>query len=377
MPTLRDIVYENVREADDELYEKLDRDRVRCFACGHCCPIPDGQPGVCKVRYNRGGTLYVPWGYVGGVQCDPVEKKPFFHAYPGALAYSFGMLGCDLHCSYCQNWVTSQALRDPSAVSPPLEATPEKLVQDALRQGGKLLVSTYNEPLITSEWAVAVFKEARKAGLVTGFVSNGNGTPQVLQYLRPWIDVYKVDLKSFDDRHYHELGGRIGPILDTIRTLHGMGIWLELVTLLIPGFNDSDDELKRLTEFVASVSPDIPWHVTAFHQDYKMTDPRDTTPEDLMRAAEIAKNAGLRYVYAGNLPGEVGDLENTRCPNCRTFLIERWGYLITGYHLTAEGACPKCATVIPGRWAREFQGQITAMPFLPRRSRSSMFSILS
>ena len=377
MPTLRDIVYENVREADDELYEKLDRNRVRCFACGHCCPIPDGQPGVCKVRYNRGGTLYVPWGYVGGVQCDPVEKKPFFHAYPGALAYSFGMLGCDLHCSYCQNWVTSQALRDPSAVSPPLEATPQRLVQDALRQGGKLLVSTYNEPLITSEWAVAVFKEARKAGLVTGFVSNGNGTPQVLQYLRPWIDVYKVDLKSFDDRHYHELGGRIGPILDSIRTLHGMGIWLELVTLLIPGFNDSDDELKRLTEFVASVSPDIPWHVTAFHQDYKMTDPRDTTPEDLMRAAEIAKNAGLRYVYAGNLPGEVGDLENTRCPNCRTLLIERWGYLITGYHLTAEGACPKCATVIPGRWAREFQGQITAMPFLPRRSRSSMFSILS
>ena len=377
MPTLRDIVYENVREADDKLYEKLDRNRVRCFACGHCCPIPDGQPGVCKVRYNRGGTLYVPWGYVGGVQCDPVEKKPFFHAYPGALAYSFGMLGCDLHCSYCQNWVTSQALRDPSAVSPPLEATPQRLVQDALRQGGKLLVSTYNEPLITSEWAVAMFKEARKAGLVTGFVSNGNGTPQVLQYLRPWIDVYKVDLKSFDDRHYHELGGRIGPILDTIRTLHGMGIWLELVTLLIPGFNDSDDELKRLTEFVASVSPDIPWHVTAFHQDYKMTDPRDTTPEDLMRAAEIAKNAGLRYVYAGNLPGEVGDLENTRCPNCRTLLIERWGYLITGYHLTAEGACPKCATVIPGRWAREFQGQITAMPFLPRRSRSSMFSILS
>jgi pyruvate formate lyase activating enzyme len=376
MPTLREIVYENVREGAHELYEKLDRNRVRCFACGHCCPIPDGQPGVCKVRYNRGGTLYVPWGYVGGVQCDPVEKKPFFHAYPGALAYSFGMLGCDLHCSYCQNWVTSQALRDPTAVSPPLEATPEKLVRDALRQGGKLMVSTYNEPLITSEWAVAVFQQAREAGLVTGFVSNGNGTPQVLEFLRSWIDLYKVDLKSFDDRHYHELGGRIGPILDTIRSLYGMGIWLELVTLLIPGFNDSDDELKRLTDFVASVSPDIPWHVTAFHQDYKMTDPRDTRPEDLMRAAAIAKNAGLRYVYAGNLPGEVGDLENTRCPNCRTLLIERYGYLITGYHLTSDGACPRCATVIPGRWATEFQGQITAMPFLPRRH-ASVFSILS
>lgn len=375
MPTLRDIVYENVREG--ELYEKFDRNRVRCFACGHCCPIADGQPGVCKVRYNKGGTLYVPWGYVGGVQCDPVEKKPFFHAYPGALAYSFGMLGCDLHCSYCQNWVTSQALRDPSAVSPPLQATPENLVRDALRQGGKLIVSTYNEPLITSEWAVAVFKEARQAGLVTGFVSNGNGTPQVLEYLRPWIDVYKVDLKSFDDRHYHELGGRIAPILDSIRRLHDMGIWLELVTLLIPGFNNSDDELKRLTEFVASLSPDIPWHVTAFHQDYKMTDPADTTPEDLMRAAEIGKKAGLRFIYAGNLPGEVGDLENTRCPNCRTLLIERYGYLITGYHLTPNGACPKCATAIPGRWAPEFQGQVIASPYLPRRSRSSLFPILN
>lgn len=375
MPTLRDIVYENVREG--ELYEKLDRNRVRCFACGHCCPIADGQPGVCKVRYNKGGTLYVPWGYVGGVQCDPVEKKPFFHAYPGALAYSFGMLGCDLHCSYCQNWVTSQALRDPSAVSPPLQATPENLVRDALRQGGKLIVSTYNEPLITSEWAVAVFKEARQAGLVTGFVSNGNGTPQVLEYLRPWIDVYKVDLKSFDDRHYHELGGRIAPILDSIRRLHDMGIWLELVTLLIPGFNNSDDELKRLTEFVASLSPDIPWHVTAFHQDYKMTDPADTTPEDLMRAAEIGKKAGLRFIYAGNLPGRVGDLENTRCPNCRTLLIERYGYLITGYHLTPNGACPKCATAIPGRWAPEFQGQVIASPYLPRRSRSSLFPILN
>jgi len=223
VPTLRDIVYQNVREGD--LYEKLDRNRVRCYACGHCCPIPDGQPGVCKVRYNQAGTLYVPWGYVGGVQCDPIEKKPFFHAYPGALAYSFGMLGCDLHCGYCQNWVTSQALRDPDAVSAPLQASPEALVQDAIHQGARVLVSTYNEPLITAEWAVEIFKHARAAGLVTGFVSNGNGTPQVLEYIRPWVDLYKVDLKSFDDRHYHELGGRIGPILETIRSLHKMYGW--------------------------------------------------------------------------------------------------------------------------------------------------------
>src|SRR6476646_7262472 len=303
-----------VREGD--LYEKLDRNRVRCFACGHCCPIPEGQPGVCKVRYNRGGKLYVPWGYVGGVQCDPIEKKPFFHAVPGALAYSFGMLGCDLHCGYCQNWVTSQALRDPDAVAPPMHASPELLVADAVRQQAKVLVSTYNEPLITSEWAVAIFKEAKAAGLVTGFVSNGHGTPQVLEYLRPWVDLYKVDLKSFDNRHYRELGGRLQPILDTIRRLHSMGTWLEIVTLLIPGFNDSVDELKRLTAFIASVSPDIPWHVTAFHGDYKMTAPENTTADMLLGAAGIARGEGLKFVYPGNLPGQVGDAEDTHCPAC-------------------------------------------------------------
>ena len=365
MVTLRDILDEKVREG--VLYEKLDRNRVRCYACGHCCPIPEGQPGVCKVRYNRGGTLFVPWGYVGGVQCDPIEKKPFFHAYPGALAYSFGMLGCDLHCAYCQNWVTSQALRDPTAVSPPLEASPEALVRDAVRQGAKVLVSTYNEPLITSEWAVAVFKEAKAAGLVTGFVSNGNGTPQVLEYLRPWVDLYKIDLKSFDDRHYHELGGRIGPILETVKRVHQLGMWLEIVTLLIPGFNDSTAEIRQLTEFVAGVSPDIPWHVTAFHQDYKMKDSRDTQPEDLLRAAEMGKQSGLRYVYAGNLPGQVGDWENTRCATCSSLLVQRFGYFIQDYRINPQGQCSGCGEPVPGRWAPKFEGQVADRPFSPHR----------
>lgn len=376
MPALRTILDEKVCEADPGLYEHLEGNRLRCFACGHCCPIPEGQAGVCKVRFNRGGKLFVPWGYTAGTQCDPVEKKPFFHAYPGALAYSFGMMGCDLHCSYCQNWVTSQALRDPNAVSPPNEASPEFLVHEALAQGAKILVSTYNEPLITSEWAVAVFKEAKAAGLVTGFVSNGNGTPQILEYLRPWLDLYKVDLKSFDDRHYHELGGRIGPILDSIRRIHQMGLWLEIVTLLIPGFNDSPDEIRRLTEFLASVSPDIPWHVTAFHGDYKMQNDvaRDTNAEDLLRAAEIGRASGLRYIYAGNLPGRVAEWENTRCPQCSALLIARYGYLIREYRLTPEGRCPECSTPIPGRWSAHFEGQIAAHPFLPRR-REYLFTI--
>jgi pyruvate formate lyase activating enzyme len=287
-------------------------------------------------------------------------------------------MGCDLHCSYCQNWVTSQALRDPNAVSPPHQASPEQLVSDALAQGAKILVSTYNEPLITSEWAVAVFEEAKAAGLITGFVSNGNGTPQVLEYLRPHLDLYKVDLKSFDDRHYHELGGRIGPILDSIRRIHQMGLWLEIVTLLIPGFNDSPDELRRLTEFLAEISPDIPWHVTAFHGDYKMQNDvaRDTNVEDLLQAAEIARQSGLRYIYAGNLPGQVGRWEDTHCPQCDEILIKRYGYSIQNYRITPDGRCPNCKTAIPGRWSTHFEGQITSRPFSPRHS-AAIFSILN
>ena len=368
--TLQDLLTARTHPAAPELVETLpgSRPRIRCHACGHQCPIPDGAVGVCKVRFNQGGILQVPWGYVGGVQCDPVEKKPFFHAYPGALAYSFGMLGCDLHCSYCQNWVTSQALRDPQAIAPPRHATPRGLVEDALRQGAKIVVSTYNEPLITVEWAVAIFQEARARGLVTGFVSNGNGTARVLEYLRPHIDLYKVDLKSFDDRRYRELGGRLQPILDTIAWLHAAGVWVEIVTLLIPGFNDSDAELRGLSTFLAGVSTDIPWHVTAFHQDYRMTAPANTTPAMLLRAARIGRDAGLRYVYAGNLPGLVGDLEHTACHGCGNRLIQRHGYFVQAYNVTADGTCPSCATPIPGRWSERFEGQRAAFPFLPIRS---------
>jgi pyruvate formate lyase activating enzyme len=312
------------------------------------------------------------------VQCDPIEKKPFFHAYPGSLAYSFGMLGCDLHCSYCQNWVTSQALRDPRAVSPPLSASPEDLVRQAVDLGAKVVVSTYNEPLITSEWAVAVFQEAKAAGLLTGFVSNGNGTRQVLEYLRPWVDLYKVDLKSFDDRRYRQLGGRLQPILGTIRGLYAMGFWLEIVTLIIPGFNDSDEELTRMAEFLASISPDIPWHVTAFHADYKMDSTENTPPQTLLRAAAIGKRAGLRFIYAGNLPGRTGDWENTRCPNCCELLIERRSFRVLCCNITATGSCPACGHRIPGRWASSYEGQVTATPFLPRRQGLvSSFPILS
>jgi pyruvate formate lyase activating enzyme len=198
----------------------------------------------------------------------------------------------------------------------------------------------------------------------------------VLEYLRPWIDLYKVDLKSFDDRQYRRLGGRLAPILDTIRRLHGLGVWLEVVTLLIPGFNDSRDELARLTAFLAGVSPDIPWHVTAFHRDYRMTDPADTTPEMLVAAAAIGREAGLRHVYAGNVPGQVGDLEDTRCAACGETLVARYGYHVRSYRVTPGGCCPACGTAVPGRWSPRFGGQIATRPFMPgSRSRLSVLRL--
>jgi pyruvate formate lyase activating enzyme len=208
METLAEQLARQTREA--ALYRPLDRNRVECFACGHRCPIPAGFAGVCKVRFNRGGKLYAPHGYVNAVHCDPIEKKPFFHALPGTRALSFGMLGCDLHCGYCQNWVSSQALRDIRSTLDIQAVGPRELVNLALGYGAASVVSTYNEPLITAEWAVAVFREAKAAGLATGFVSNGNATPEVLEYIRPWVDWYKVDLKSFDDRRYHELADGSG-----------------------------------------------------------------------------------------------------------------------------------------------------------------------
>jgi len=336
--------------AEGELYEKLPEGRVRCFACGHRCLIPPGRDGICRVRFNEDGVLRVPRGYVGALQLDPVEKKPFFHALPGATALSFGMLGCDFHCGYCQNWITSQALRDPSAVAPPQEITPAELVRLAKKHGARIMTSTYNEPLITSEWAVEVFREAKQAGLICSYVSNGNGTPEVLDYIQPWVSLYKVDLKGFRDRAYRELGGTLERVLWTIRALQERGFWLEVVTLVIPGFNDGSEELRDIARFLVSVSPDIPWHVTAFHRDYKMTKNGDTSVATLLRAAEIGAEEGLRFVYAGNIPGAVGDWENTYCPGCRALLVERSGFRVLRNRIAA-GACPACSRTIPGVWS--------------------------
>ena len=347
---------------NEKLAEVLDRrtvvgtlwraegDRIRCVACGHRCLISPGRRGICKVRFNRTGQLQVPFGYVAGLPCDPVEKKPFFHVYPGSDALTFGMLGCDFHCGYCQNWVTSQALRDPESLARAIEVTPQQIARSATREGARLVVSSYNEPLITAEWAVAVFEQAKAAGLECAFVSNGNLTVEALELLRPWIVAYKIDLKSFDDRHYRTLGGTLDRVLGGIQMVKESGLWLEVVTLIVPGFNDSPGELREMARFIASVSRDIPWHVTAFHRDYKMTDAAATVSTQLIRAAEIGTEEGLRFVYAGNAPGRVGRWENTYCPGCGEVLIERCGYQIQQYRVGPDGRCLKCEAKIPGRW---------------------------
>jgi pyruvate formate lyase activating enzyme len=339
----------DARTRPGTLYEKLEDRKVRCFACAHRCVIFDGKRGICQVRFNKDGTLYVPWGYVSSLGLDPIEKKPFYHVLPGARTLTFGMLGCDLHCPYCQNWEISQTLRDRNAGALPHDVTPQELVGLAQRYGAQAVISSYNEPLITSEWAVAVFQEAKRAGLLTGYVSNGNATREVLQYLRPHLDCYKIDLKTFQDKNYRVLGAVLSKILEGIALVHELGFWLEIVTLVIPGFNDSDEELRQIAKFLVSISPDIPWHVTAFHKDYKMTDPDNTPAETLIRAAQIGYDAGLHFVYTGNLSGMTGRYENTYCPGCGALLIERYRFAILQNKLR-DGRCPQCGRAIPGVW---------------------------
>jgi len=537
-----------------ELERQLDDGRIQCLACGHRCRIAEGNCGVCRVRFVAGGRLHRPHGYVGALACEPIEKKPFFHAFPGRDALTFGMLGCDLRCSYCfpgdtmvvtdrgpmtlgdafaaggrvertddaeiaypdglraiarsgkprrirkvfkhpysgplvvispyylpglrctpehriyatlgretppepiearfltkrhylavprrfelssagtvdvgaapgksasyirhvrsrlarglagagrascavldagtvleteanylipirgiraepysgdvynmevedehnylaefllvsncQNWETSQVLRDDDAVSPPRPASARDLVLAAKRLGAPVIASSYNEPLITADWAVEVFGEARAAGLACAFISNGNGTPEVIEYLRPHVSLYKVDLKGFTDRAYRDLGGKLSNVLETIRSLKRLGFWLEIVTLLVPGWNDDPGELRAMAAFLAEVGTDVPWHVTAFHPDYKMTD-RDRTPaRTLIEAYDIGREAGLQFVYPGNAPGLVGDRENTCCPRCSALLIRRRGFLVLENRMQG-GGCPSCGAPVPGVW---------------------------
>ena len=335
-----------------KLVRELENDSLICTACGHLCKLKPGQRGICKVRYNDQGILRVPFNYVAGLQNDPIEKKPFFHALPGSRAMSFGMLGCDFRCAYCQNWFTSQTLRDNLSTQESTHMTAKDICELAQRNDARTIVSTYNEPLITSEWAVEVFQEARKRGIRTAFVSNGHGTPEVIEYISPWIDFYKIDLKTFSDKNYRKLGGNLTAVLDTVGRVFSAGMWTEIVTLVIPDYNDSDKELTNIAEFIASISLDIPWHVTAFHPDYKMQDRGRTPVTTLLRAREHGKQAGLKFVYSGNVPGKVENAENTYCPECDKALVTRIGFRLRNNYLQ-DGCCPKCREPIAGRWSED------------------------
>ncbi len=335
-----------------ELYQKLEEGKVQCHACAQRCIISEGRRGICKVRFNQQEELQVPWGYVSGLYPDPVEKKPFNHLLPGSLALTFGMLGCNFHCDFCQNWITSQTLRDPAAdygLETIRRISPEQVVETALHNGCKLIVSSYNEPLITSEWAVAIFKQAQVAGLRCAYVSNGYATPEVLAYLRPYLIAYKIDLKTMQDKQYRQCGGKLDAVMESIQLAHSLGLWVEVVTLIIPGFNDSVEELWDASRFISSVSRDIPWHITAYHPDYKQNAP-PTSVNKLQEAAEIGQEAGLKYVYAGNLAGRVGSLEDTHCPTCMKTLVKRRGFGVVENLLKDTGTCPYCGTKIAGVW---------------------------
>ncbi|MCM2267539.1 MAG: AmmeMemoRadiSam system radical SAM enzyme [Elusimicrobiales bacterium] len=328
------------------LYEKLPGGRTRCLACAHRCLAAEGAAGICGVRFNSGGKLLAPWGYVSGAAPDPIEKKPFFHVLPGSRTLSFGMFGCNFRCDFCQNWQISSAEKAGGRL--PETVSAEELAGAAAAAGARTVISTYNEPLITAEWGAAVFAGAKRRGLRTGFVSNGYATPEAASFLRPSLDLWKVDLKSFDDARYRKVcGARLSKVLDGIRLIRAAGFWLEVVTLLIPGFNDSDAEVGEMAAFLAGLSPEVPWHLTAFHPDRLMTATPPTPPETLQRARETALKAGLRYVYCGNIPGAAG--QNTICPACGKCVIEREGFRLKKNLLSSGGACP-CGAVLPGVW---------------------------
>lgn len=283
---------------------------------------------------------------VKSVSTEPFSGQVYNMEVEEEHNYTAGLL----LVSNCQNWVTSQALRDEVAGTRPVDLTAEQLVGRAARYDGRLVVSSYNEPLITSEWAVEVFDVARARGLVTGFVSNGNATAEALDFVRPHADIYKIDLKTMNERRYRQLGAVLQNVLDSIRMVHERGFWLEVVTLVIPGFSSDPGELRAAAEFIASVDRNIPWHVTAFHEDYKFQGMGDTTTRQLLAACEIGRAAGLNFVYAGNLPGRVGEFEHTHCPSCHAPAVERRGYELLANRLTAAGTCSGCGAVVPGLW---------------------------
>ncbi len=330
-------------------YTVEDKRKVQCQLCNHHCHIKPGKRGICKVRENRDGKLYsLVYGKVISENSDPIEKKPLFHFLPGSISYSIATVGCNFRCLHCQNWQISQYPRIYEGEIPGEDRDPEDIVNAAVLHGAKSISYTYVEPTIFYELAYDCAVLAKKRGLRNVFVSNGYMTPDVTRHLAPVLDGINIDIKGFTDKFYHDVcKARLQPVLDNVRLMHELGVWVEITTLVIPGWNDSPKELRDIARFVKGVDPSMPWHVTAFYPTHKMLDRPPTPVATLRLAREIGLEEGLRFVYEGNVPGEGG--ENTYCPACGAELIKRIGFRIME-NLLSDGKCSKCGEAIEGVW---------------------------
>jgi len=331
------------------LYQLIDQEKhiIQCRLCNHHCLIKDDHCGICQVRKNQGGRLFsLNYGRLVSQHIDPIEKKPLFHFLPSSLSYSIATVGCNFRCLHCQNYDISQYPRIHSDVFPGRFTTPSEVVSETLRTNCQSISYTYVEPTIFFEFALETARLAHEVGIKNVFVSNGYTSPEATKMLAPFLDANNIDLKAFTEKFYHEVcGAKLAPVLNTIKLMHDLGVWIEITTLIIPGWNDSENELRDIANFIAAIDRNIPWHVTRFFPTYKMLNRMPTPVTTLKLAREIGLAAGLHFVYTGNIPGDDGD--NTFCPNCQALLIER-----TGFHATPSGiiagACRFCRLPIPG-----------------------------
>ena len=328
------------------LYEKLDNKKVQCNLCSHRCKILPDKFGICGVRNNKDGVLYTHvYGEVIASHIDPIEKKPIYHFLPGASSYSIATIGCNFRCGFCQNWEISQVSKREKDISG-YELSPEEVVREAKKNNCKSISYTYTEPTIFFEYAYDTARFAKKEGIYNNFVTNGYMTNEALETIRPYLDSCNVDLKSFSKDFYkNECQAHLEPVLESIKTMKKLGIWVEITTLIIPGKNDSEEELKKIAEFIAGVGPEIPWHISRFHPDYKYMDSSPTPVSTLKKAKDIGEKIGLRYIYLGNIV----EGNNTNCYNCKELLIERSVFDITKYNIK-DKKCPKCGTIVDGRF---------------------------
>ena len=327
-------------------YRKGNNQEVHCFLCFHCCTIQPGKTGICGVRENREGVLYsLVYGTAISEAVDPIEKKPLFHFYPGSQSFSIATVGCNFKCLHCQNSSISQMPRDERRIAGN-DLPPATIVKLTDKFSCRSISYTYTEPTVYFEYAYDTACLAREARLTNVFVTNGYTGPEALTAIGPYLDAANIDLKSFSETFYRTVcGAKLQPVLDTIALYHKLGIWIEITTLTIPGHNDSDDELRAIARFIKGLDERIPWHITAFHPTYRMTDQTRTPVSTLKRAREIGFGEGLRYVYQGNIPGEEG--ENTFCYSCKKLLIQRLGFTIAENRI-ADGSCPYCMATIDG-----------------------------